>query len=234
MTWRDRPLVGFDTETTSPDPETARIVSACIGVAVPSAGTWAPRSWLLRQSEPIPAEATAIHGITTEHANEHGTPAAKAIAQIRDDLYRAWADDMPVVIYNAVYDLTVLDRECRRHDLGVLDVRGPVLDPLVIDKAVDRYRRGSRKLIDTARHYGVTLDENDAHGAEADAFASVRIAWNLAHRLDDLDAERLMAWQAEHYAEQRRSFAAYRARRGEPLTDTSTHWPMRPHQQEAA
>lgn len=231
MTWRSLPIVSFDTETTGTDPESARIVSACVGIA--SANRWTPRNWLLRQDQPIPAEATAVHGITTDYANEHGTDPAEALAQIRDDLYKGWSMRGPVVVYNAPYDLTLLDRELRRHSLGALEIRGPVLDPLIIDKALDRYRRGSRKLIDVAKNLGIVLPAGDAHGAEADALASARIAWKQAQFLDPTP-KGVMSWQADNYREQRRSFAAYLAKQGKSLDDSSTDWPIRPYSQEVA
>jgi DNA polymerase-3 subunit epsilon len=42
-----------------------------------------------------------------------------------------------------------------------------VVDPLVIDKWLDRYRKGSRKLEAICAHYGAVLDE--AHDADFDA-----------------------------------------------------------------
>lgn len=239
MSWRDRPLIGFDTETDSPNPDEAQIVTACVGLAT-SQG-WSARGWMLRPARPIAEEAIAIHGITTEHAAEHGQDRAEALIQIRDDLYHGWDMGCPVVIYNAPYDCTVLDRELRRHNLGGLDIRGPVLDPLVIDKALDRYRKGSRKLIDTCTYYGVALSADDAHGAEADARAAARLAWRLAGKpwrgttgrgqfmaMCGTPLRELHAWQAEQYRQQRESFAAYLASRDEQLDDPSTDWPLRP------
>lgn len=224
MSWRDG-ICALDLETTAPDPELARIVTCCFGIG--SADGWDARTWLFRQGEPIPPEATAIHGITTEVANEHGDDPREALLEITDQLSVAWASGYPVAIYNAPYDLTVLERESRRHGL-TFEVVGPVIDPLVCDKALDRFRRGSRKLIDVARHYGVTLDESDAHGAEADALATCRLAWKLAPKLPSDRAE-LASWQRDQYREQRLSFADYRRRRGEPLDDESTDWPLRPY-----
>ena len=56
--------------------------------------------------------------------------------------------------------------------------RAPVIDPLVIDKAVDRYRKGKRTLEAAAAFYGVPLD--DAHDAGADAIAAGRVAQAIA------------------------------------------------------
>ena len=227
MSWRDEPMLAFDLETTAPDPEQARIVTACAGLA--SSAGWEPSDWLLKQEQDIPAEATAIHGITTERATTDGRDPAECVLEVRNVILTAWSLGRPVVGYNIVYDLTVLDRESRRHGHGALPILGPVIDGLVIDKAVDRFRRGSRKLVDVCAHYGITLD--GAHDSTADALASVRLAWKLALLLpsealrDDL-AE-LTRWQEGQYAEQRRSFAEYRRRRGEPLDDESTDWPIR-------
>ena len=67
MNWSDGRLLAFDTETTGTDPETARIVSAaCLWRG--GASEAADEEWLVNPGVPIPAEATAIHGITDEMA----------------------------------------------------------------------------------------------------------------------------------------------------------------------
>lgn len=234
MTWRDGPLLALDTETTGPNPEQAGIVTACAGLA--SSAGWEPSEWLLTQAAPIPAEATEVHGVTTEKANTEGRDPSECVLEIRNVVLTQWSLGRPVVAFNAVFDLTVLDRESRRYGHGPLDILGPVIDPLVIDKAIDRYRRGSRKLVDVCAHYGIQLAE--AHDSTADALAAVRLAWKLAGHLpgaalrDDLDE--LTAWQQAQYAEQRRSFADYRRRKGEPLDDESTDWPIRPLAEQVA
>lgn len=228
MTWRDEPMLAFDLETTAPDPEQARIVTACAGLA--SSAGWEPSDWLLKQDQDIPAEATAIHGVTTERANAEGRDPAECVLEVRNVILTAWSLGRPVVGYNVVYDLTVLDRESRRHGHGALSILGPVIDGLVIDKAVDRFRRGSRKLVDVCAHYGITLD--GAHESTADALTSVRLVWKLASLLPDAslreNLQEVTAWQATQYREQRLSFADYRRKRGEPLDDESTDWPIRP------
>jgi DNA polymerase-3 subunit epsilon len=60
---------------------------------------------------------------------------------------------------------------------------------MVIDKAVDRYRPGKRKLAVTAEHYGVPMAEGSAHGATADVYASLRIAWTIAKRCSMANGE---------------------------------------------
>lgn len=226
MTWRDR-MTGFDTETTGTDPETARIVTA----AVVEAGR-VPLSWMLRQSEPIPAEATAVHGITTEQANTDGTDHEQALDQIRDALQTAWRQGRAVVAYNAIYDLTVLDRELTRHGLGHLNVSGLVVDPLLMLRAIPATRKGSARLADVCDFLGVKLGD-DAHGAEADALAACRLAWKLSTLPDvrgvkfiDMSDAELMDWQRDAYATQAGWLNARRLAEGREPVPTGRTWPL--------
>ncbi|MFW8746044.1 DNA polymerase III subunit epsilon, partial [Mesorhizobium japonicum] len=96
-----------------------------------------------------------MHGITTERVRAEGRGAEVGIAEIAQTLRVLFAQGVPLVVYNAPYDLTLLDRECRRHELPPLEPPSPVIDPLVIDKAVDRYRKGKRPLEVAAEVSGV-------------------------------------------------------------------------------
>ncbi len=181
-TWDGR-LGVFDLETTGVDTETARIVSACIALLDAAGQPVARWDWLLDPGIEIPEGASAVHGITTERARAEGRPAGIGIAEIAQTLRVLFAQDIPVAVYNAPYDLTLLDRECRRHGIDPIAEPAPVVDPLVIDKAVDRYRKGKRTLAVTAELYGVALD--DAHDAGADAIAAGRVAQALARAYPD-------------------------------------------------
>ena len=69
MTWRDSPMVGFDTETDGPDPEDARIITACVGVA--SSEGWKPQSWMVR---PERAAYRGQKGSLMDHFARQGKP----------------------------------------------------------------------------------------------------------------------------------------------------------------
>lgn len=178
MGWWTERMVGFDLETTSPEPEEARIVSAAVAICGGGQPT-EMRTWLADPGVPIPDEAAEVHGITTERARAEGRPVAEVVREVVAAL-DAVCVPAPLVVFNARYDLTVLDRELRRHtEDGSLDDLMPlrVIDPLVIDKWLDRYRKGSRKLEAICSHYGATLDA--AHDADSDAVAAARAAWVL-------------------------------------------------------
>jgi DNA polymerase III subunit epsilon len=177
--WHDGRLVAFDLESTGVDLEEARIVTA----AIASCGGGLETQTLTLLADPgveIPEEASAVHGITTERARAEGEPANRAIATIRNTLAGYTAGGMPIVAFNARFDLTILDRECRRHGIKPLDVRR-VVDPFVIDKHLHRYRKGSRKLEAQALHYtGAPFDL--AHDAAFDAVCAARVAWCIGKR----------------------------------------------------
>ncbi|MCU1578917.1 MAG: hypothetical protein JWP19_1121 [Rhodoglobus sp.] len=223
-------LAVFDLETTGVDVESARIVSACIAVLAADGSVIERWDWLADPGINIPDGAAAVHGITTERARAEGRAAEIVIAEIAQALRVLFALGMPLVVYNAPYDLTLLDRECRRHRLRPLEVFSPVIDPLVIDKAVDRYRKGKRTLEVTAELYGVALD--DAHDAGSDAIAAGRVAQALgAAYPDELDVTLpdLHGRQEVWYAEQAASFQDFiRTAKGDESYVADSAWPMRP------
>jgi DNA polymerase-3 subunit epsilon len=142
----------------------------------------------------------------------------------------------PIVIYNAPYDLTLFDRECRRYGLKTLHERcSPihVIDPLVLDRAMDPYRRGSgtRKLTYVCQKiYNVRLSDEDAHGSTADALAAARVAWKIARKFPEcgeLKLDELQAKQAEWHRTWALNFGEYLERQGKK-NDVDLSWPIRP------
>ena len=224
--WSSGPMAAFDTETTGPDPMTARIVTACIAVVNMSPAR-EPMSWLINPGVEIPTEATAVHGITTEAAVERGANPVDACVEILEWLTQSWARDIPVIAYNASYDLTVLDQDLRRNGLAGIGEIGPVIDPLVLDRGLDRYRRGKRTLTAACEHYGVRLD--GAHDSTADALAAARVAWRIAQRYPQVGAaslDELMELQAGMHLEWATHFQSYLRSQGkDEVIDTS--WPLR-------
>jgi DNA polymerase-3 subunit epsilon len=226
-TWHHR-LGVFDLETTGIDVETARIVTAHVGLLDESGDVLHRRDWLVDPGVEIPAGATAVHGITTERARADGMDPARATAAIVAQLRSLFERGIPVVAYNAPYDFTLLDREARRYDVAPLISPGPIIDPLVIDRAVDKYRSGKRTLTVTATHYGVDL--LDAHDAAADAIAAGRVAQALARKHAEelaLEAAELHLRQVDWCREQAADFQDYMRRVRDPEFTTSGAWPLR-------
>ncbi|MFJ8163850.1 3'-5' exonuclease [Streptomyces sp. NPDC096136] len=231
MSWHLGRLCGFDLETTGIDVEADRIVTACVvqcGGGQPTASA----TWLADPGIDIPEQAAAVHGITTERARAEGKPAAEVVADVLAALGQAITAGSPIVAMNARYDLTMLDREARRHGLAPLPDGFPVVDPYVIDKHVDRYRKGGRKLVDLCTHYEVPI--GDAHTADADAIAACRVAWRIGSTRPEMAAlplATLHSQQTAWAAEQAAGLQEY-LRRKDPNAVVPGAWPLIPHQQD--
>ena len=174
-TWLGRTMYSLDTESTSLDTESARVVTLTLGRST-SPGHWSPKSYLLDPGVEIPAEATAVHGITTEHAQKEGMQPGHALHEVWLRLTQIATGRTPLVIFNAPYDLTLLDREFRRH------VGEPIPDGLIVLDTLCLFRRfdwttGGRSLSKLAARYDITFP---AHDAEADALASLKLLHILA------------------------------------------------------
>lgn len=231
MDWLDRPLAAFDLETTGTDPEEDRIVTASVALVGKGTETEAA-DWLVDPGVEIPEKATDVHKITTEMARAEGRDAAEAVAEITTLLATYLNDDYPIVAFNARYDLTMLDRESRRYGIEPLVdlVGGPtgllVLDPLILDKQMDPYRPGKRKLTDLCSLYEIELTE--AHAAHADALAAARLAWRLGSRNPEfggLDLPSLHDRQVDWARAQAESLQEYFDRQGKDET-VETEWPL--------
>ncbi|MCF2130462.1 3'-5' exonuclease [Strepomyces sp. STD 3.1] len=233
MGWHRELLIGFDLETTGTDPREARIVTAAV-IEVRGGEPQGRREWLADPGVEIPAEAVAVHGISNERAAAEGRPADQVADAIAAVLTDRWRTGVPVVAYNAAFDLTLLAAELRRHGLPSLRDRlggtdpAPVIDPYTIDRSVDRYRRGKRNLEAVCREYGVPLDA--AHDATADALAAARLACAIADRhpkVAALGPADLHHRQVEWYAEWAADFQSFLRRKGDATAVVDATWPLR-------
>lgn len=187
----DHGLYVLDTETTGTDVETA-LVASISGGRMDTDGTLPVPLTTEYIAVDMPAEASAVNGLTTEFLAERGGPAAIVLDTFVDRIALALLEGRALVIANASYDLTVLDRECRRHGLVTLHQRlapptpaaaiGPVVDPIVMDKRAIKYRKrvsptqGARQLKTLCQVHGIGWDDELAHTSEYDAVQAGRVA----------------------------------------------------------
>ncbi|MCF2706883.1 DNA polymerase III subunit epsilon [Arcanobacterium haemolyticum] len=228
--WTALPMIGFDTETTGIRPEQDRLVT-CSLVTVSNEGV-SKRYWLADPGVPIPEQASAVHGITTEKAQAEGRPITEVLQEISDVLVAHMQAGNPVVAFNAQYDFTLLEAELRRHGLATMSQRlgswpRPVVDPYLLDRSVDRYRKGKRRLEDLCAFYKV--EGGDFHNAEADVLATLRLlgAMLRAHReLAGESLERIQERAAQANADMVEFFNRKDAAAGRPVTPAPQHWPV--------
>lgn len=229
--WSTDPWLGFDTETTGVDVSRERIVTAATILRMGGAAAQAQHEyqWLADPGIPIPAGATAVHGISTEYAQTHGRPAAEVVDQVAATLADHWRRGFPVVAFNAPYDIQILRAELARHSLPSLETRCGgaaqlVIDPLVLDRHLVPRRRGKRKLTDLAPAYGVVLSEN-AHSADADVVMTLDVLGAMARQFPEIcqmPLEDLHHAQGEWHAQWAVEFEAFLHSKGRMETINRT------------
>jgi DNA polymerase III epsilon subunit-like protein len=186
--WDEVPVACIDTETTGPRPGIDRAVSVAIvrfegRVPVDSVCS------LVDPGIPIPADATAIHGITNE-AVAGATTITEFFAAPRTQ--QLLADAQPCA-YHASFDRAMVP------PFGDIDSDWPWLDPLVVVRKLDEFTPGTgrHRLEVAAQRHGIPLDK--AHEAESDARAAGQLFYHLVPKLPrippDLSLGRLLRWQ---------------------------------------
>ena len=227
-------LIGFDTETTGISVVDDRIVTASIVCVAPDGSIHDEFEWLINPGIDIPEGASAVHGVTTEKAQADGVEPSGALVEICKVLAGYMAQGIPIVAYNASYDFSILNSEIKRHSLGesFADffpdrvVPKLIIDPYVIDKRVDKYRKGRRTLTDSAKLYGVDLE--NAHTSFDDCLAAVGVAralWDKYPVMSEGDLESLYDALVSWYKGQQEGLAAHFKRQGTEA-DVNTVWPI--------
>ena len=159
----DRPLVCFDLETTGIDVQKDRIVQIAL-IRVEPGGDRRTYSTLVNPQRPIPAEASAIHGIRDEHVRN-----APSFSQIRTDV-EEFLEGADLAGFNMVrFDLPLLEAEIRREG-GRFDAR----DRRLLDAMRIFHKMEPRNLEAAVRFY-CDRELEGAHSAEADASATLDV-----------------------------------------------------------
>jgi len=216
---RGAPVAVIDFETTGLHPGQRHPVQVAItrcrlGEAV--VDRW---SSLVRPPVPIPAEASAIHGI-----HDADVADAPTVSELLDALLDQ-LDGHILCAYNLPFDHAVLAELLTGLGQPAPPLEG--LDPLVWVKCVDKFERGKR-LEDAAARRGIRYDSHDARG---DVQATVDLMPTLLRALaterfvvppmlDRLDA--FWAWQRATALAQEQDYRAYRLSKG--LDEPSMPW----------
>ncbi|MFC4062797.1 hypothetical protein ACFOWE_31285 [Planomonospora corallina] len=237
--WHRGPMLAWRVTGTDPEPREARMVAA--GLVWIEPGKPAPliRRHLIDPEEEIPAPVTAACGITTEQVRAHGRPPEPVLEEIATAVADALAAGWPLVGAGVVFELTLLDRELRRHQLRTVEERlgrpiGPVIDADVLDHYVgaDQFAHrstcsASQVLPGLCSRWGVRLERGQDTAGQA--LAAARVAWMIAHRHPEIAAMPLAAL----HELQTREHAAYQTGRreyldwlGQPHDGCETGWPL--------
>lgn len=170
----ERPLAVLDIEATGLNARTDRIVEICIVKILPG-GTQEVHTYRVNPEVPIPGEATAVHGIT--NADVAGCPTFEGIAPKLNDLLA----DCDLGGYNAInFDIPMLSEEFLRARIRFnLDGRR-ILDAQRI------FHKKEPRDLPAALMFFCREQLEGAHGAEADALATVKVLDAELARYPDL------------------------------------------------
>lgn len=221
----------FDTETDGVSTEECHVVTAFLGLMDVATGELVEKkSWLINTGHQIPQGAIDVHGITNEKMQSEGADPKDAIFEIILKLNAYERANIPVVIYNARFDASLIDAETRRHFPGMKRLDWTlVIDPLIIWKKVDRFRKGKRTLVTAAEAMGVAVLEN-AHDAEADCIMAGQVAIKLLQHqwIAPLTMPKLMERQIKNAREQAESLDVYFHKNGTMTADEHVDggWPL--------
>lgn len=170
-----KPIVFFDLETTGISIATDRIVEISILKIFPN-GNKESKTWLVNPEIEIPAEATAVHGITNEKVVTE--PTFKELAPKVNEMIA----DADLAGFNSNrFDIPLLAEELLRVGIDFdMDNRK------AIDVQVIFHKKEQRTLSAGYEFYcGKTLD--DAHSAEADTLATYEILKAQLDKYDDIE-----------------------------------------------
>lgn len=216
----------FDTESTGIDVENDRIVQIVAGLANRQGEIIEYREWFINPGIPVPKEASDVHGFSDEFLQANGSDPAKALQEFDD--YHLLNSYLPLVAYNASFDISMMHYELVRH--GVSDSWGrwvseqaEIFDPYVVDRAMDKYRKGGRKLLNVAEHYRIAFDPDALHNAKADVELTAKVAVAVRNKFGRPSNEE----QARMHKNWAKGFKVYLARQGKPTNDVSEDWPLK-------
>lgn len=228
MNWDDNSLAVLDLEATSVNPLNARIIEVGLFRHETDGSSTCLVDQLIDPGVDLPTAVTRITGITPSELAADGESPAKVLNETRKSIALLVEEGIPIVVYNATYDWPLLAAELSRNDLAQLPTVPPsiLIDPLVIDREVDRYRKGKRTLGAVAAHYGVRLD--NAHRAAQDGAASVAIARELARRYPQIrvSGPELVALQISAFHRWKVSLNEFLVRTQPSPSLVTGEWPM--------
>ena len=170
-----RPIVFFDLETTGVDTSKDRIVEISMIKVMPD-GSKDVKTRRVNPEIPIPAEATAVHGITDEDVKNEPTfrQLAKSLAQFIQGC------DFGGFNSNR-FDLPLLVEEFLRVGVDVDLKRRKFVDVQTIF-----HKKEQRTLVAAYKFY-CDKDLTDAHSAAADTMATYEVLCAQLDRYDDLE-----------------------------------------------
>jgi DNA polymerase-3 subunit epsilon len=151
----------LDTETTGLDPyQGHRLIEiGCVELVnrIPSGHTF---HRYLNPQRDVPAEAFAIHGLSTDFLKDK-PQFSEIVAELID-----FIGDAPLVIHNAAFDIGFINAELERAGHPMI-ARERLVDTLLLARR--KYPGGQNRLDDLCGRFGIDNSHRTKHGALLDA-----------------------------------------------------------------
>jgi len=170
----NRPLVFFDLETTGTDIANDRIVEISLLKLFPG-GSEDIKTFRINPGIPIPAEATAVHGISDEDVKD------KLSFSALSEILIGILSNSDLCGYNLLkFDFPLLRMEFSRNNIefNTLDIK--LIDPMRI------FMKNEPRDLTAALKFYCNEDLTEAHSAEADTIATKKILLAQIERYEDV------------------------------------------------
>ncbi len=170
-----RPLAFFDIETTGTNITSARIIEIAIIKLMPD-GSKVSKTKRINPDMYIPADSTAIHGISNDDVKD-----APKFAEVANEL-KQFIDNCDLAGYNSNrFDIPILVEEFLRINIDI-----NIRDRKMVDVAQIFMKKEQRTLSAALQFYCNKPLEN-AHSAEADTEATVDVLLAQLEKYNDLE-----------------------------------------------
>lgn len=183
-----RPICFFDLETTGVNIAKDRIVEISILKAFPD-GSEKEKTWLVNPQMPIPAEATAVHGITNEKVAD-----APTFKEVSAEIY-SWFKGSDLAGYNSDrFDIPLLAEEMLRAEIDVDFKMHKSIDVQTI------FHKMEQRTLTAAYKFYCAKDLENAHSASADTKATFEVLKAQIDHYEDLenDVDMLSQFTTRH------------------------------------
>ena len=170
-----KPICFFDLETTGVSITSDRIVEISILKVFPN-GKEEKKTWLVNPEMPIPAQSTAIHGISNEKVAD--APTFKMLAKE----VNSWIVDADLGGFNSNrFDIPILAEEMLRAEVDFDMKNTQSVDVQTI------FHKMEQRTLTAAYKFYCGKDLENAHSAEADTIATYEVLKAQLDRYEDLE-----------------------------------------------
>jgi DNA polymerase III subunit epsilon len=171
-----RPLAFFDLETTGITITTDRIIDIAIIKLMPD-GEQQKKYFRLNPGVPIPAQSTAIHGISDDDVKD-----APTFKQVANEI-KQFLDNCDLAGYNSNrFDIPLLTEEFLRVGLDVNMKDRKMVDVQQI------FMKMEKRTLEAAYQFYCNKKLENSHSAEADVQATLDVLLGQLDKYDDLDS----------------------------------------------